>query len=60
MDRYSVVEYTKKGEFVATISGMGRNAGTWDSSHSRRTAQKYAAQLRRENKDRVYKVEETV
>ena len=57
-ETYSVVKYTKSGKFVATISGMGRNKGTLDHSHSKRTAQRHAAALRRKDKSHDFKVEE--
>jgi hypothetical protein len=57
---YSVVKYTLDGKFVATISGMGRNKGTWDHSHSKRTAHRHAASLRREDPNHLYKVEPSV
>ncbi len=58
MDReaYSVVETDASGKHIATISGMGRNAGKIDCNHSQRTAQRHAATLRKENPDKVYKV----
>lgn len=57
-ERYCVVEVTPQGKFVAVISGMGRNKGTWDAStDSRRTAQRWAAQLRREYPDSRFRVE---
>lgn len=45
--RYNVVQY-KDGKFHSIMSGMGRNRGTWDADHSRRAAQRHAADLRRE------------
>lgn len=58
--RFCVVEYVS-GKFHAVISGCGRNVGTWDSSaNSRRTAQRWAAEMRAKNPSLVYRVEETV
>lgn len=56
---YSVVRYTKcgLGNFVATMSGMGRNKGTWDHSHSKRTAQRHAKRLEKEDTTHLYRVE---
>ena len=45
---YCVEQYDKTGAFVGVVSGLGRNRGTWDSEHSKRTAQRYAALLRKE------------
>lgn len=56
MDHY-VVEYTREGKFVAVISGMGRNKGTWDTAYSKRSAQRHAAVLRKENPSLKYVVE---
>jgi len=56
-ETHSVVKYTKAGKFVATISGMGRNKGTWDHSHSQRSAQRHAATLRKEDATYEYRVE---
>lgn len=44
-------------QFVGVMSGMGLNRGTWDSSHSRRTAQRHARNLRRERPDQSFRVE---
>lgn len=54
---YCVAKH-RKGEFVGVVSGMGKNQGTWNSDHSKRTAQRYAAKLRIEDPDhRFYVVE---
>lgn len=42
--RYEVVEY-HDGKRFAAVAGMGRNAGKWDSDHSRSRAYYYARQL---------------
>lgn len=55
--RYNIVRYTLQGAFVAVVSGMGVHAGTWGADHSRRTAQRYAADLRKQDKAHLYKVE---
>jgi hypothetical protein len=41
---YEVVEY-RDGKFYGVVSGLGRNAGKWDSAHSLRTAQKWAKEM---------------
>ena len=47
-----------KGEFVGIVSGMGRNAGTWDSAaQSKRTAQRWAKQCRMDDPKSTYSVE---
>ena len=46
------------GEFVVVVSGMGRSAGTWDSTaRSKRTAQRWAKQCRRDDPKSTYRVE---
>lgn len=62
MTDYVVVKYTKlMGVFIGVVSGMGRNKGTWDAeAKSRRTAQRWAAELRRKDPDHEYRVEESV
>lgn len=54
---HHVAQYDKDGRRLATVSGMGRHKGTWDSAHSQRTAQRHAAKLRREDKTHDYRVE---
>jgi hypothetical protein len=44
MKNWHVVEYNN-GKFVAIVSGLGRNKGTWDSNHTKRTAKKWAEKL---------------
>lgn len=56
MDEYKVVEY-RNGKFSAVISGMGKNKGKWDSSHSRSAAYYHAAKLRIEFPKSQFKVE---
>ena len=55
---FYVVQYVN-GQFVGVISGLGRNKGKWEASHSRHTANKYAKQLNKENTAEcvIYKVE---
>lgn len=54
---FCVVELDTAGRFLATVSGCGRNRGTWDSeAHSRRTAQRWAAGLRRQYPSRRFAV----
>ena len=47
-NHFYVVQYVN-GQFISVISGLGRNKGRWEASHSRRTANKYAKQLNKEN-----------
>ena len=43
---WHVCQYIK-GEFIGIVSGLGRNADTWDSTaKSKRTAQRWAKQCR--------------
>ena len=54
---WQVYQYVK-GEFIGVVSGVGRNAGTWDSAaKSKRTAQRWAKQCRRDDPKSVYCVE---
>ena len=54
---WQVCQYVN-GEFVGIVSGMGRNAGTWDSSaKSKRTAQRWAKQCRMNDSKSAYYVE---
>lgn len=59
MTRYNVVQRTPTGEFVAVVSGMGRNRGTWDSDHSRSAAYRHARTLRQYDPINRYTVEPT-
>jgi len=56
-NEFQVVQYTYNGLFVGVIAGLGRNKGTWDSTHSEETARMYARQLGDANHAFVYKVE---
>lgn len=58
MHEYSVVKHTKSGAFVGVISGMGSNQGTWDHTHSLEDARRFAAELRTEDPDHDYVVED--
>lgn len=53
---FHVVRYIG-GKFDAVISGMGRNRGTWDSSHSQRAAQRHARALRLSQPKAEFRVE---
>ena len=54
---WQVCQYVK-GEFVGAVSGMGRNAGTWNSTaKSERTAQRWAKQCREDDPKSAYYVE---
>ena len=54
---WQVCQYIN-GEFIGIISGMGRNAGTWDSTaRSKRTAQRWAKQCREGDPKSTYYVE---
>lgn len=58
---WAVGQYDLSGKRIATISGMGRNKGTWDSTaESKRTAQRWAAECRRDDKNHLYRVEDAV
>ncbi|CAM8643554.1 hypothetical protein MCEMSEM18_03573 [Comamonadaceae bacterium] len=52
---YYVVRYTPNETTV--MAGLGRNRGTWDTAHTRRTAQRHARTLRLEDPKSTYKVE---
>jgi len=56
-DRYVVIQHDPDTGESASIAGMGRNRGTWDTNHSRRRAQHYARQLRAERPDKRFTVE---
>lgn len=45
--QWHVVQY-RHGVFDGVMSGMGKNRGTLDSDHSRRSAQRHAKALRAE------------
>lgn len=61
MTEYVVVRYKPDGKFDSVMAGMGRNKGTWDAeAKSRRTAQRWARELRREDPEHNYRVEESV
>jgi len=52
------MQYSRDGKPACAIAGCGRNRGTWDSSaNSRRTAQRWAQELRAKNPGTIYKVE---
>ena len=54
---WQVCQYIK-GRFVGSVSGMGRNAGTWNSTaKSLRTAQRWAKQFRMDDPKSAYYVE---
>ena len=54
---WQVCQYVN-GEFVGVVSGMGRNSGTWDSTaKSKRTAQRWVKQCRRDDPKSTYCVE---
>ena len=54
---WQVCQYIN-GEFIGIVSGMGRNAGTLDSTaRSKRTAQRWAKQCRRDDPKSTYRVE---
>lgn len=61
MNNYYVAMYLKEtGKFLGTVAGLGRNRNTWDANHSKRTANKYARLLNRDNSLNnryIYKVE---
>ena len=54
---WQVCQYIN-GEFIGIVSGMGRNAGSWDSAaKSKRTAQRWAKQCRMNDPKSAYYVE---
>lgn len=53
---YSVVAY-EQGRFIGVMSGMGRNRGTWDSTHGRSSAYRHAGRLRIERPAQTFRVE---
>ena len=54
---WQVCRYVK-GEFAGVVYGMGRNVGTWESAaKSKRTAQRWAKQCRRDDLKSTYRVE---
>lgn len=56
---YQVTKHSRKGEFIGIISGEGRNKGTWDTeAKSKRTAQRWAAECRKQDKENIYSVVE--
>lgn len=57
--RFHVVKRLLNGTFAGIVSGMGRNAGTWDSDHSRSAAYKHAADCRKDDQQHTYHVEPT-
>lgn len=57
-DLYHVVRRTLAGDFICVICGMGRNIGTLDAGHSRRTTIKWAKRCQAEDPDYQYVVED--
>lgn len=58
---YYVVEVNADGKFIAVISGLGLNKGTWDAStFSKRTAQGWAKQMRQKYSNRFFKVDSNI
>lgn len=53
---YYVVRYVNDVP-ESVMAGLGRNRRTWDTNHSRRTAQRHARQLRTEQPEFTFKVE---
>ena len=45
--KYEVGQY-RNGLFEGVISGMGKNRGTWDTTHGRSAAYRHARELRAE------------
>ena len=54
--KYYVVRY-QHGQFDSVMAGLGRNRRTWDTAHSRRTAQRHATSLRKEQPGFSFAVE---
>jgi len=57
---YSVVKRTLDGVFIGVVSGMGENEGTWDATHSLKDARRFAGELREEDSQHNYVVEDLV
>lgn len=56
---FQVCKYTKQGEFIGVVSGMGRNKGTWNSTaKSKRTAQRWLKMLREDSDGFSYDIHE--
>lgn len=56
--RYQIVEYTHTGMLFASVAGLGRNRGTWDSTcASLSTARRWLRQLQKELPLRHWKIE---
>ena len=55
---YYIVQYINN-KFAGVISGLGRNKGSWEAMHTKRTADKYAKRLNEEDVEEcvIYKVE---
>jgi hypothetical protein len=55
---HCVVQRDRNDNFVGVVAGLGRNKGTWDTGLCRSSAYRYAAALRKEDRDHSYTVEE--
>ena len=54
---WQVFQYIN-GEFIGIVSGMGRTGGAWEgTAKSKRTAQRWAKQCRRDDPKSAYYVE---
>jgi hypothetical protein len=49
--------FQKDGTRIATLSGAGRNRGTWDSQHSRSAAYRIAREMNALGDGATYKAE---
>jgi hypothetical protein len=57
MKRYQVIRY-EEGRIVGVMAGLGRNRGTWDSSHSKSAAYRHARQLNQARDGYTYRTQE--
>lgn len=58
---WHVTEYTRDGSFVGVCSGMGKNAGTWDSDHTKEEAERFTEEWNAKCPEgHVYRAEEWV
>lgn len=56
-ETHCIGQYTPEGKRLASISGCGRNKGTWDGLHSQRSAQRHAKELNGRGDGFVYQAE---
>ena len=55
--QFTIEETDRNGRLIATISGIGRNRGTWDSScHSMSTACRWLREIRAQFSGRHFRI----